>query len=1019
MFNHTVIRLLASAILCAFALTVPSAMGQTSRVSVSSTYVQSNGSSAFPSVSADGRFVAFSSAATNLVEGDTNGLDDVFVHDRQTGKTTRVSISSTGAQGDGDSTHPAISADGRFVAFSSAASNLVEGDTNGVLDVFVHDRQSGATGRVSVSSSGSQGNGHSSSPSLSADGRFVAFFSFADNLVEGDWNWASDVFVHDRQAGTTERVSVSSSGNQGNGSSLVPSISPDGRFVAFSSDASNLVEGDWNWASDVFVHDRQAGTTERVSVSSSGNQGNSFSLLASISNEGRFVAFASMASNLVEGDTNGTWDVFVRDRQAGTTQRISVSSFGSEGNGESLLLSISDDGRFVAFSSEAANLVDGDTNDVQDVFVRDRQVTPQVSGHVRTSNGSGISGVSVQATGIGSVSTDAKGHYAITVSDGWSGTVTPSKLGYVFTPSSREYSAVSSDQIGQDFTGAVSERVISGTVLMPDGSGMAGAVVSATGRGSKTTGSNGQYSFTVPNGWSGTVTPSKAGYSFTPASRSYTNLSNDRTGQGFTGALEAPPVANDRPEPPSENEFAVPSHRGHIVIFTHGWTAKLFGSLPEQQAVWEGYEQRLKADRQKLPVVPDYVALYPWWENSFQLWPHDAYAWARWHGRWLGDALGRGNFDHIHLIAHSAGSALIGEVSRSIRALSPDTTIHCTFLDPYTGILPDHDLFGGDADWSDAYFANASDIPKGLRHTTYRRLWHAHNVEVSCLQNQNLDSTHAWPHEWYFGEALQHMIDRQPLPNDTDGSGWYGPALSKLGGNWHRRVDYPPDNAGGSAGLRKIGTPCSGSDGLDGQARPCWFTREQPKVNFMNLIHAGGGQGSATAGTQALEITSTSKDGAWFSLHVAADEAFNLIAADVEFTGPAGSEGFLSVSLDESHAGFVDQRFRLADTKEEFFPVSGENGQPLPPGEYVIGLRLGRHGTGTAAARITNLRLVHSGPSVPRSDFNCDGVVDTLDFVEFLRAYAAGYPEADLTGSGDVGSADLITFIDHFIRGEP
>jgi Tol biopolymer transport system component len=175
------------------------------------------------------------------------------------GTTTRVSVASNGAQGNGDSFSSSISADGRYVAFHSIASNLVSGDTNGAWDVFVHDRQSGQTTRVSAASNGAQGNGDSESPSISADGRYVAFSSDASNLVSGDTNGAWDVFVHDRQSGQTTRVSAASNGAQGNGDSESPSISADGRYVAFSSDASNLVSGDTNGAWDVFVHDRQSG----------------------------------------------------------------------------------------------------------------------------------------------------------------------------------------------------------------------------------------------------------------------------------------------------------------------------------------------------------------------------------------------------------------------------------------------------------------------------------------------------------------------------------------------------------------------------------------------------------------------------------------------------------------------------------------------------------------------------------------------------------------------------------------
>jgi Tol biopolymer transport system component len=347
----------------------------TERVSVDSSGAQGNSWTDYTSsISADGRFVAFSSDASNLVAGDTNGVTDVFVHERQSGVTERVSVSTDGAQGNSASSHPSISADGRFVAFSGEASNLVAGDTNGWSDVFVRDRRLGTTERVSVATGGAQGNLNSCCPTISADGRSVAFLSGAWNLVPGDTNGFQDVLVHDLRSGTTERASVATGGTEGNDNSggLGVSISADGRFVAFSSDASNLVANDTNAVSDIFVRDRQGGTTERASVDAGGAQGNFSSWGTSISADGRFVAFASGASNLVAGDTNAAWDIFVRDRRSGAIERVNVSTEGAEGNANCLGPSISADGRFVAFWGDASNLVAGDTNITDDVFEHDR-----------------------------------------------------------------------------------------------------------------------------------------------------------------------------------------------------------------------------------------------------------------------------------------------------------------------------------------------------------------------------------------------------------------------------------------------------------------------------------------------------------------------------------------------------------------------------------------------------------------------------------------------------------------------
>jgi Tol biopolymer transport system component len=343
------------------------------RLSVSSAGAEANGSSTTPSISADGRFVAFQSAASNLVEGDTNGYVDVFVRDRKTHTTRRVSVSSAGIEGNADSASPSISADGRFVVFESYASNLIGTDTNGHGDVFVRDRRTGTTRRVSVSSAGNEGNANSYASSISADGRFVAFDSEASNLVGGDLNAATDVFVRDRETSKTKRVSVSSVGTEGNDGSDHPSISADGRLVAFESGASNLVGGDLNAVYDVFVHDRATGKTKRVSVSTEGTEGDAGSYWPAISAGGRFVTFYADASNLVGDDTNGYPDVFVRNRDNDRTSRVSVSAAGTEGNEGSYDPAISGDGRFVGFSSDASNMVGGDTNGVSDVFVLDRE----------------------------------------------------------------------------------------------------------------------------------------------------------------------------------------------------------------------------------------------------------------------------------------------------------------------------------------------------------------------------------------------------------------------------------------------------------------------------------------------------------------------------------------------------------------------------------------------------------------------------------------------------------------------
>ncbi len=348
---------------------------ETTRVSVDSEEQQSNGTaSANSAVSDDGRYVAFESDASNLVSGDTNGKTDVFVRDRFDGTTERVSIGAGATQGDGLSAEPSISGDGRYVAFESAATNLVVGDTNDLRDVFVRDREAGTTERVSVSTDGAQALDYlSRQPSISNDGRYVGFQSFSAGLVPDDTNDVWDVFLHDRQTGTTERVSVGGGGTQAAAPSYYAAVSGDGRYVAFESSAG-LVAGDGNGVSDVYVRDRQTQSTERVTFSIAGGDTDKSSYRPSITSGGRYVAFESLATNLVGGDTNGEYDAFVRDRQTGVTERVSRAAGGTQGDDESYAPSISDDGRYVAFASSATNLGSApDVNSFADVFVRDRQ----------------------------------------------------------------------------------------------------------------------------------------------------------------------------------------------------------------------------------------------------------------------------------------------------------------------------------------------------------------------------------------------------------------------------------------------------------------------------------------------------------------------------------------------------------------------------------------------------------------------------------------------------------------------
>lgn len=335
-----------------------------------------NGSSFGPSLSADGRFLAFSSLAGNLVEGDSNLAPDIFVFDRVEDTIERVSVDSQGNQAMGDQflSLPSISEDGRFVAFESSAANLVAGDNNGFRDIFVRDRQNQTTTRVSLSSNGGQANGDSANPAISGDGRFVAFQSRASNLIAGDANGMTpDVFVYDRQTAMLELVSVSTQGTQGDRASTLPTISSDGRFVAFSGSSTNLAADAAGFIDDVFVRDRMLGITTLASVSTGGQPGNGNSFASSISANGQRVCFASLAGNLVNGDSNGGVDYFVRDLEASQTRRVNLDSQGMQTSAipQGFAIRISGDGNHVAFESPAANLVEGDGNHFKDIFLHD------------------------------------------------------------------------------------------------------------------------------------------------------------------------------------------------------------------------------------------------------------------------------------------------------------------------------------------------------------------------------------------------------------------------------------------------------------------------------------------------------------------------------------------------------------------------------------------------------------------------------------------------------------------------
>jgi Tol biopolymer transport system component len=365
--------------------------GEIRRISVSSAGQQGNADSYNPTISGDGRYVVYDSFAANLVPGDTNRQGDVFLYDRDNHSTTRIPVRYDGAQTDAQSGFGVISKDGKVIAYESRATEIMKGVKAPATQLYAYDRSTKTTDLVSAAVFGAPAGGGSGAISLSDDGRYVAFSSGSADLVPYDVNQRDDVFVRDRQTKTTRRVSVNSVGGEANGTSTEPAISGDGRYVAFESQATNLLgfdptfqddpksiinpegkldTGDTNNVPDVFLHDMQTGATELVSLSATGQQGNADSYAAAISGDGRYVAFVSLASNLVPGDTNRVREVFVRDRTARTTIRVAVSDAGVQGNKLSVMPALSRDGSVVVFASDASNLVFGDTNHESDIFLR-------------------------------------------------------------------------------------------------------------------------------------------------------------------------------------------------------------------------------------------------------------------------------------------------------------------------------------------------------------------------------------------------------------------------------------------------------------------------------------------------------------------------------------------------------------------------------------------------------------------------------------------------------------------------
>ena len=325
-----------------------------------------------PSASADGRYVVFSTNA-DLVPADTNFDFDIYLRDRLLGTTTCVSVDSMGVPV-GQAYSATISADGKFVAFDSGDSTLFPSDTNGTTDVFVRDLVAGTTSRISVPLGGGGSGGGGTAPSISGDGRYVVFSSFATDLIASDTNSFEDIFLRDRQAGTTVRISRGPAPGfaETDSGSDMPSISEDGSKISFRSFATNLVSPATDGTSHVFVYDVASGAIELVSQSTGGVQGDFDSMQSRLTANGSHVVFESSAGNLVAGDDmNFDGDVFVRDLAGGTTIRVSHASNGDKQDGIASGPAISRDGRYVAFTSTGSNLAPESTGATGNLYVRD------------------------------------------------------------------------------------------------------------------------------------------------------------------------------------------------------------------------------------------------------------------------------------------------------------------------------------------------------------------------------------------------------------------------------------------------------------------------------------------------------------------------------------------------------------------------------------------------------------------------------------------------------------------------